>query len=287
MSRKRLREVSLCEYIWCPPLEIPVIAKTGRIAVFLLGLSVSVWAAPRGQLGPACAAWQDTFQTFDQTRWTAVDGGAPGSSSVNTGVYESSNVTLLQPGVLQLTLTQVPNGSGVTSYGALIQTKQVCGYGTYSWTMKMSSDSLCWDATCVGNAWPGGVSAGFIYVNNSQTEIDFEFQGQNANSIYLVNWLNPKPSTGPFGNQETATQYTPFSPIDGQHTYSFVWTKGKIAYYIDGKFIVNHTTNVPSAPAYFMINHWGTNSTGWGGTATTGVTRYLYVTKATFTPPAK
>jgi endo-1,3-1,4-beta-glycanase ExoK len=264
-----------------------VTAKIGRIAVFLLAASVTAWAAPRGQSGPACPGWQDTFQTFDTSRWTAVDGGAPGSSSVNTGVYESGNVTLLQPGVLRLTLTQVANGSGVTSYGALIQSKQVCGYGTYSWTMKMSSDSLCWDSSCVGNAWPGSVSAGFIYVNNSQTEIDFEFQGQDPAAIYLVNWLNTNPKLDPTGRAETYTRYTPFSAIDGQHTYSFVWTKSKIAYYIDGKFVVNHTTNVPSAPAYFMINHWGTNSTGWGGTATPGVTRDMYVTSASYTPPAK
>ena len=54
--------------------------------------------------------------------------------------------------------------------------------------------------------------------------------------------------------------------------------------YVDGKWIVDHTTNVPTAPAYFRINHWGTNSTGWGGLATTGVTRYLYVTHASYSP---
>jgi len=258
--------------------------KRTALAIAVFVSATAAWAAPGGQAGPSCSAWTDTFQSFDTNRWIAVDGSAPGSNSVNTGAYESSNVALLQPGVLRLTLTQVANGAGVNSYGALIQTRQTCGYGTYSWTMKMSSDSGCWDSSCGGNAVSGSVSAGFIYVNNSQTEIDFEFQGQTPNSVYLVNWLNPKPSTGPFSNQETFTQYTPFNPLDGQHTYSFVWTRNKISYYVDGRLIVNHTTNVPTAPAYFMINHWGTNSSGWGGTATTGTTRYMYVTKASFTP---
>ena len=54
--------------------------------------------------------------------------------------------------------------------------------------------------------------------------------------------------------------------------------------YIDGKLVSTHTSNIPSAPAYIMINHWGTNSTGWGGQATIGVQRYLYVSSFTYTP---
>jgi hypothetical protein len=26
-----------------------------------------------------------------------------------------------------------------------------------------------------------------------------------------------------------------------------------------------------------MINHWGTNNTGWGGLATPNITRYMFV----------
>jgi beta-glucanase (GH16 family) len=250
---------------------------------------MAMWAAPRGPAGTNCAAWQDTFQTLD--RWTVVTGQAPGYiPSTHVGYYESGNVALVHPGLLRLTLTQeagpVDGTTGINSFGALIRSNQVCGYGTYSWTMKMSSDALCPDLSCTGSAYSGSVSAGFLYVNNSQTEIDFEFQGQDAAAIYLVNWLNPRPSSDPTGRNETLTRQ-PFTPINDQHTYSFVWTKGKIAYYIDGKFVVNHTTNVPSAPAYFMINHWGTDSLNWGGMATTGVTRYMYVTQASYTPPAK
>ena len=33
-----------------------------------------------------------------------------------------------------------------------------------------------------------------------------------------------------------------------------------------------------------MINHWGTNSDGWGGPATPGVSRYFYVDSVSYTP---
>ena len=45
-----------------------------------------------------------------------------------------------------------------------------------------------------------------------------------------------------------------------------------------------HKTNVPKAPAYFMINHWGTGSPNWGGAATVGVPRYFYVDWVSYTP---
>lgn len=261
--------------------------------MFVLAASIAMMAEPGGKAATSssCAAWQETFPTttLDASRWTIATGQAPGYIPyTHIGYYEPYNVQIPKAGVLQLGLTQVAGtvdgSSGIVSHGAMIYTNQVCGYGTYSWTMKMSSTALCADSSCTGEAVSGGVSAGFLYVNNSQTEIDFEFQGQDANSLYLVNWLNTNPSSDPTGRNETFTRYTPFNAIDGQHSYTFVWSRRKISYYIDGKWIVDHKTNVPSAPAYFMINHWGTNSTNWGGLATTGIARYFYITKVSYTP---
>jgi endo-1,3-1,4-beta-glycanase ExoK len=266
-----------------------VIGKIAGMAALVLMASVSAVAAPRLKsplLRPNCRRWQDSFQVLDTSRWTISNGSAPGSSTANVSAYEAANVQLVAPGVVRIALTQVanPGSTAVSSYGGSIRTKQLCGYGTYSWTMKMSSTALCADAKCVGQAVSGSVSAGFVYVNNSETEIDFEMEGQAANSVHLVNWLNTNPKTDPVSTARTSYLYTPFNPIDGQHVYKFVWTKGKISYYVDGNLIVTQTTNVPSAPAYYIINHWGTNSTHWGGKATTGITRYLYVTQASFIP---
>ncbi len=72
------------------------------------------------------------------------------------------------------------------------------------------------------------------------------------------------------------------------HTYKFIWKEGKITFYVDGVEKATHTTNVPSAPAHFMINHWGTNNpNGFGGEATIGEdqARYFHVDWVEFTPP--
>ena len=259
-----------------------------RAVVCLLAMSTIAWAAPGDSKGTqACSAWNETFSSgkLDSSRWLVGKDKAVGTNSSNAGYYDPNNVQVT-PGVLRLALTQSAgkDAGTVISTGGMVRTQQPCGYGTYQWTMRMSSTASCPDSSCEGQAVSGSVSAGFIYINNSETEIDFEFEGQDPNSVHLVNWLNPKPDDDPSDDAKTSYQHAPFDPIAGQHTYKFIWTEGKISYYIDGKVVVEQTTNVPRVPAYFRINHWGTNNRHWGGTATIGVTRYMYVTNASYTP---
>ncbi len=260
------------------------------ISVLLMIVAGTLLATAASKKPPSsCLAWQDSFNLgyLDTSRWVVATGTAPGSiPDLHIGYYDPANVSLAG-GMLRIALTQVngqvgTNLDGVISYGGMIYSKAVCGYGTYEWTMKMSSEAIC--ATCSGLVDSGSVSAGFLYVNNSQTEIDFEFSALTPDTLWLVNWLNPNPKQDPTAANETYTGVAPFDSTTGFHTYQFVWSPGKISYYIDGVWITNHTTNVPSAPAYFMINHWGTDSTNWGGMATVGPARYVYVSHASYKP---
>ena len=100
----------------------------------------------------------------------------------------------------------------------------------------------------------------------------------------MVNWLNPNPQSDPTEADETFDTLYPFTVSTAFHDYKFVWQPGQIDFYADGYHKFSHTTNVPSAPAYFMINHWGTDSGNWGGTATVGTTRYFYIDSVKYTP---
>ncbi len=263
--------------------------KVSRKIQKALVLGLILTAATLVEAKGPCKAWQDNFNTghLDTTRWVVANGRAPGYvPDQHIGYYVPGNVSL-SSGLLTLTLTQTTgtvdtNNSGTISYGALLYTKSACGYGTYEWTMRMSSTAVC--STCAGQPTSGSVSAGFLYVNNSQTEIDFEFSGSMPSTLWLVNWLNPNPQIDPPASAETSTGLSPFDSTSGFHNYKFVWSPGKISYYIDGQWKADHTTNVPTAPAYFMINHWGADSLAWGGTATVGVQRSFYVTRASYTP---
>jgi endo-1,3-1,4-beta-glycanase ExoK len=227
------------------------------------------------------SGWTDDFseRTLNSSFWVVSNGQAPGYLACqHIGYFEPSNVTL-SGGYLILALNQqdglVDGCNGVVSYGAQIYTKKTYGYGTYQWTMRMSSTATTFDGA--GYPVSGSISAGFLYVNNSQTEIDFEFPGESTDLLYMVNWQTV--------NHETFNTVSGLDVAGTFHTYKFIWQPGRIDYYVDGNLEATHTTNVPSAPAHFMINHWGTNNaSGWGGLATVNTPRYFYIDSVSFTP---
>ena len=224
----------------------------------------------------ASGSFSDNFNTgsLDTSKWLASNGLAPGTiSGVNYGSFVPGNVDLSK-GMLCLKLQQTQGSSGVQSVGGELQSLTTYGYGTFDWVMRASSNSAT--PTGLGTGVSGQISAGFIFVNNSQTEIDFEIEGQNPNTVWMTNWIST--------SQKQYSSVFLAAPDASFHHYRFVWSPGRVDYYLDGVLVSTHTSNVPSAPAYIMVNHWGTNSTGWGGLATLGVQRYLYVSSFTYTP---
>lgn len=216
----------------------------------------------------------DDFSTgsLDTTKWIPSNWNAPGTiAGVNNGIFSPSALDFSQ-GMLRISMTQVRNAdSSVTSTGGELQSKQAFGYGTYEWIMRQATTSPTPNGA--GNVVSGQISSGFTYINNSQTEIDFELEGQFPNQMEMTNWSTTA--------HQQFTQVTLANPT-AFHAYKFVWAPGRIDFYIDNVLVSTHTQNVPTASAFQMINHWGTNSTGFGGLATSGVLRYMFVSKVSF-----
>ena len=196
-----------------------------------------------------------------------------------------SNVTFspgnidLSGGNLRMELTQPTSG---TSTGAEITTKLSFGYGTYEFSMRAGSTSPSSSGT--GKTESGQISSTFIIHNPppsyaSITEIDApEIEGLSArnNDIEWTVWKN-----------SAATDPTPeynvvLNPEDGFHRYKFVWSATSITFYIDGVLKSTCTSGIPTVAAVIDINFYGTNDTKWGGLATVGVTRYMYVNSVKF-----
>jgi len=228
-------------------------------------LTFTITAAPTSP----SPTFSDSFDTgVLSPAWIVSNWSAPGG-----GVFSPSNVDVSQ-GCLRLKLTQTQNPDGsISSVGGEIQSVKQYGYGTYEWIMRVGSTSST--LTGSGQFVSGGVSAGFSFYNKSQTEVDFEVEGQHPNTIWMTNWTSTS-------SKQTSNAFLS-APEAGLHSYKFVWKAGQIDFYLDGVLVSTHTSNVPSAPAYVMMNHWGTNSINWGGVGTPGVDRYMYVTKVTFT----
>lgn len=197
------------------------------------------------------------------------------------GVFNPANV-LMTGNVLSLRLKQETTGH---SNGAEIQSTALYSYGLLEWTMRMGSTSAT--LAGAGAGVTGGVSAGFIFVNNSQTEIDFEVEGQfpHRNELSCFQQV---------ANVQSTSRY--FEDLSQSlHTYSMLWLPGTstptglpvVEYYFDYLHMITFTNQVnlpiPSAPAYALLNHWGTNSINFGGTESVGVTRYQYCTRFAYT----
>jgi beta-glucanase (GH16 family) len=218
------------------------------------------------------ASLSDTFATgsLDLTKW-AIDTGNIGSQTLGTASTGSAANVDLSQGVLGLKLTQA---TAANSVGAEVRSLNSFSYGTYEFTARASSVSAT--KLGAGSAVTGGVTGLFNFVNNSQTEIDFEVESQSTGTLEMTNWAGTA--------NKTATTQAEAGMDTAFHTYKFVWMPDHIDYYFDGALISTHSTNIPNTPAPILLNHWGTNSASFGGVASVGTTRWMYVSSVKFTP---
>jgi hypothetical protein len=252
--------------------DVVVKNTNSQVSTLSGGYTFTSGTAPGPPSAPAGSTFFDNFSSgsLDTSKWIPSNWGAPGGGTFVPSYLDFSS------GMLRIKVTQTSSGGGVASVGGELQSKKAFGFGTYEWVMRASSTSST--PTGSGVAVSGQISSGFIFVNNSQTEIDNpEIEGQNPGTLWWTSWTSVNTK------QYTETQ-APFAPEQGFHSYKCVWTKSSIQFYADGVLVSTHTGVVPQTPAYAMINHWGTNSTGWGGLATTNITRYMFVRSFSFTP---
>lgn len=178
-------------------------------------------------------------------QWTTDSGAAPG-----VGTFSPARVAI---------------GSGIRltlagTNGAEVRTVNRYLYGTFQWTETVSLVES------------GQVSAGFLYYNNSQTEIDFERTGDLPDTLWVSNYAGV--------SNEVYSEVCCYAAT-ATHTMKMVWKPGEVDYYVDGALVAVHTQYVPSTAAYFIFNFWGTNSVDWGGLATPG-TRYYTISNFTY-----
>jgi beta-glucanase (GH16 family) len=229
----------------------------------------------------AAPTFQDSFSkgVLNTSKWVVSNYEVNDYTGGGSNVTFSPNNIDLSGGNLRLELTQPTAG---TSTGAELTTKLRFGYGTYVFSMRAGSTSP--SSTGSGTTESGQISSTFIIYNPgpsyaSITEIDApEIEGLAARfqDIEWDVWKNSV-STDP------TPEYNVLSnPEDGFHRYKFVWAPASIKFYVDGVLKAICTSGIPTAAAVIDINFYGTNDTRWGGLASVGVTRYMYVNSVKF-----
>ena len=228
-------------------------------------------------------SFEDDFASgvLDANKWTVATYKSPDSArGVNAGIYVPTSIDVSQ-GMLRISVKQQKAGSGVESFGGALISKELFGYGTFDFVMRMSSTSPT--ASGEGAAKGGAVSSGFLYRSKSETEIDLEFLS-NENALWVSTWNNTTPEKDPIPLQKISNRVNQKDLSLEFHDYSLVWTPKAVEVYIDGRRVSRQTEHVPQKPAHIILQHRGTNSDRWGGTATSGTDRYFFVRSVQFTP---
>lgn len=70
--------------------------------------------------------------------------------------------------------------------GAELSTKVAYGFDRYTFRVRMATTSA--DPSEAGNAVSGNISAAFSFVNDSETEIDFELEAYDPTRLTVGNW---------------------------------------------------------------------------------------------------
>lgn len=195
--------------------------------------------------------------------WKVSNSGAPGRTADHAGAFIPTNVKD-SPTDVVFTLNQTKTDYGVASSGAEIVSQDFFGFGTFEFTADMPMGVS------------GTVSAGFLYLPKSETEIDVEQQGTAPGRFDFTNWTSESPK------HKTTSNATGFAA--GPHKFVIVWNPKKVEWRIDGRVVATHITNIPQKKAHFIFNVWGTNSPNWGGTATVNHQRQMTVSSFQFTP---
>jgi beta-glucanase (GH16 family) len=223
---------------------------------------------------------------LDSTRWKVSNWHAPGSiPGKNTGVFSPAALDFSH-GLLRISVMQSVDADGhVRSTGGEIQSRALFGYGTYEFVMRLASTADTPDGQ--GRVMSGSDSGAFTFVNNSETELDIEFLGSTPGSVWLTNWVNAAHNARNIKPTLYQQEQAPAAGLaEAFHTYRIDWSPGKVVWRLDDVVIATHLRHVPTTPAHLLVSHWGTNNEKWGGRATPGVPRYLYVRRVSFTPMA-
>ena len=228
-------------------------------------------------------AFKDEFKSgnLDTTKWILATYKSPDSApGENNGVYVASAIDFTQ-GMLRIAVRQYVTANGIESLGGAILSKELFGFGTYAFEMRMSTLSPTPQGD--GASSSGAVSSGFIYYNKSESEVDLEFLG-NENAMWVSSWRNPDPKHDPTPLYKTSDKMLERNLATQFRRYVLVWTSTTVDVFIDGVRVAHQTQHVPQNPAHIILQHRGTNNNKWGGVAAVGVERYFYVRSVKFTP---
>lgn len=202
-------------------------------------LAAVLLAVPAGADEPE-AAFRDTFERLDESRWFISDGWT------NGGVFNvgwDASLAGVEGGEFRLGLTGKP-GSGRPFSAGEMQTKRFVGHGAYEVVLRAADGG------------PGMVTGFFVYSGpqhgTTHEEIDFEWLGANPRAVQVNYYSDGKQIGG-------RTFDLGFDATRTHHLYRFEWEPDRIRWYVDGALIHEEDGSrlrLPQPPAKLFTHVW-------------------------------
>ncbi|KAF2826000.1 concanavalin A-like lectin/glucanase [Ophiobolus disseminans] len=145
--------------------------------------------------------------------------------------------------------------NGLVSGAEVVTVRDDALLGSFRVGMKLSNSS--------------GTCGAFFFFHNNTQEIDMEFlshqfnQSQGAVNLVLQSPEAEARNWDASGTSGFRTKLLPFRPDNMFHEYRFDWTKERVAFYVDGKFLHEITDNVPQEGGGVFFNHWSNGDPSW------------------------
>ncbi|WP_120010239.1 glycoside hydrolase family 16 protein [Teichococcus vastitatis] len=246
----------------CMPVLILISAVGGAIPARTE--SPQPLGAPRLTAPPAAlsgsAGWLERFDRLDKERWCiSGDSYAPFWATDGLDGRWNPMAVSVEGGSLVLR-TEVGNRQVAA---AEVHTCQSFGFGTY-------------EAAVMVPALNGVISAMMSYVDNSRTEIDFEFEGRDAAALHTVTWTS--------SDTKEHSLHIHAAAFPGTWTrLRYEWRPTGVEFFVNDLPVAHHRGVVPSTPAHLVFNVWPTDNPEWGGPSTDGAA-VMRVDWVRFTP---
>lgn len=167
---------------------------------------------------------KEEFEAWHEEEWLA------NNSELGRSLLQSENV-ILEDGHLLLKLP------AKTVYGAEIQTREKCHYGSYEVRMKLP------DA-------PSSITGFFLYTTpDYDHEIDIEIYNQAQADLLFTTYASGK-------KDKSYHKPLSFDPTADFHTYRFDYFPSKVAFFIDDILMQTWFEGFTNEPMYLMLNAW-------------------------------
>ena len=209
---------------------------------------------------PGPGGWTDHFDQLDESRWCiSGDSYVPFWAKEGlSGVWDRASVSVEDGHLLLRTAVRDRRVTAAEAH-----TCQRLGFGTY-------------EASVMVPPLTGVISAMMSYVDGSQTEIDFEFEGRDHTALHTVTWTSPD-------TRQHNLHAHPSAFPDVWTRLRYEWRPAGVEFFVNDVLVARHHDVVPSAPAHLVFNLWPTDNPEWGGHTTDG-TAVLRVDWVRFTP---